>query len=102
MAAVAEAATPPAEAPAGRPRVVVRKDKTNPRRLAYLLLLLFAAPPGWPLLVLGAALVLAGVWFHGWAAGLLARAGYVESGRRSSRSGAPTATTGTPTTRPTS
>lgn len=60
------------------PRLHVRKDKTNPRRLAYLALLLFAQPPGPALAVAGAALVLAAVAFHGWAAGHLARAGYVE------------------------
>jgi len=59
-------------------RVRVRKDKTNPRRIAYLCLLLFAVPPSWPLLAAGAALVLFGIFFHGWAAGYLARAGYEE------------------------
>jgi hypothetical protein len=59
-------------------RVHVRKDKTNPRRLAVLALLLFAAEPAWPLVALGVALVLAAVLLHGWAAGYLARAGYVE------------------------
>lgn len=58
------------------PRVHLRKDKTNPRRIAYLLLLLFAQPPGWPLMAVGSVLVLAGIAFHGWAAGYLARAGY--------------------------
>lgn len=58
------------------PRVYLRKDKTNPRRIAYLLLLLFATPPGWPLMSVGSVLVLAGIAFHGWAAGYLARAGY--------------------------
>jgi hypothetical protein len=59
-------------------RVRVRKDKTNPRRIAYLILLLFASPPGWPLFIVGATLVIAAVLFHGWAAGYLARAGYRE------------------------
>ncbi|MFP4609647.1 MAG: methyltransferase family protein [Thiohalophilus sp.] len=59
-------------------RIVVRKDKTNPRRLAYLTLVLFATPPTWPLLALGAVMVLAGVFLHGWAAGYLARAGYAD------------------------
>lgn len=63
--------------PAGK-RVEVRKDKTNPRRIAYLILLLFAAPPGWPLFIFGSVLVIAAVLFHGWAAGYLARAGYQE------------------------
>lgn len=58
------------------PRVYLRKDKTNPRRIAYLLLLLFAVPPAWPLMAIGSVLVLAGIAFHGWAAGYLARAGY--------------------------
>lgn len=59
-------------------RVRVRKDKTNPRRIAYLILLLFAIPPGWLLFSLGSTLVIAAVLFHGWAAGYLARAGYTE------------------------
>lgn len=58
------------------PRVKLRKDKTNPRRIAYVLLLLFATPPSWPVMAVGTGLVLAGVAFHGWAAGYLARAGY--------------------------
>lgn len=58
------------------PRVKLRKDKTNPRRIAYVFLLLFATPPSWPVMAIGTALVLAGVAFHGWAAGYLARAGY--------------------------
>lgn len=57
-------------------RIRVRKDKTNPRRIAYVCLLLFAVPPSWPLLVLGALLALSGIVLHGWAAGYLARAGY--------------------------
>jgi hypothetical protein len=59
-------------------RVRIRKDKTNPRRIAYLILLLFASPPGWPLFAIGATLVIVAVLFHGWAAGYLTRAGYVE------------------------
>jgi protein-S-isoprenylcysteine O-methyltransferase Ste14 len=59
-------------------RVGIGKDKTNPRRIAYLILLLFAVPPGWPLFAMGAALVIAAVLLHGWAAGYLARAGYVD------------------------
>ena len=59
-------------------RIRVRKDKTNPRRIAYLCLVLFAVPPSWPLLVVGAVLALGGIVFHGWAAGYLARAGYEE------------------------
>ncbi len=59
-------------------RLHIRKDKTNPRRLAYLTLLLFASPPGWPIFTLGILLVLSGVILHGWAAGYLARAGYAE------------------------
>jgi Phospholipid methyltransferase len=59
-------------------RFHVRKDKTNPRRVAYLTLLLFATPPGWPLLAIGVVLVTAAVLLHGWAAGYLARAGYTE------------------------
>lgn len=59
-------------------RVLIRKDKTNPRRIAYLTLLLFATPPGWSLFVVGGMLVIAAVLFHGWAAGYLARAGYKE------------------------
>jgi len=61
-----------------RKRVQVRKDKTNPRRFAYLILLLFAIPPGWPLFLVGSLLVIAAVALHGWAAGYLARAGYPE------------------------
>jgi hypothetical protein len=59
-------------------RLHIRKDKTNPRRLAYLTLLLFATPPGWPLFTIGIVLVLSGVILHGWAAGYLARAGYAD------------------------
>lgn len=59
-------------------RVRMRKDKTNPRRIAYLILLLFAIPPSWPLFIAGATLVIAAVLFHGWAAGYLARAGYTD------------------------
>jgi len=59
-------------------RVQVRKDKTNPRRLAILSLLLFYFSPGWPMLCAGIVLVVAAVVLHGWAAGYLARAGYVE------------------------
>jgi protein-S-isoprenylcysteine O-methyltransferase Ste14 len=59
-------------------RVRMRKDKTDPRRIAYLILLLFAAPPGWPLFIIGSTLVIAAVLLHGWAAGYLARAGYKE------------------------
>ncbi len=59
-------------------RVLIRKDKTNPRRIAYLTLLLFATPPGWPLFAAGGMLVIVAVLFHGWAAGYLARAGYSE------------------------
>jgi len=59
-------------------RVHVRKDKSNARRLAFLTILLFAAPPGWPLFAVGILLVLSGVMLHGWAAGYLARAGYAE------------------------
>ena len=59
-------------------RVHVRKDKTHTRRLAYLTVLLFASPPGWPWFAAGIALVAAGVALHGWAAGYLARAGYAE------------------------
>lgn len=58
------------------PRVELRKDKTNPRRIAYVLLLLFATPPAITVMVVGTLLVLAGIAFHGWAAGYLARAGY--------------------------
>ena len=56
----------------------IRKDKTNPRRLGYLILFLCATPPAWPLMLFGAVLVAAGVFLHGWAAGYLARAGYEE------------------------
>jgi hypothetical protein len=59
-------------------RVHIRKDKTNPRRLAYLTILLFASPPGWPWFSAGIVLVAAGILLHGWAAGYLARAGYAE------------------------
>jgi hypothetical protein len=59
-------------------RVHVRKDKTNPRRLAYLSILLFATPPYWAWFAAGIVLVVAGVLLHGWAAGYLARAGYAE------------------------
>jgi hypothetical protein len=57
-------------------RFHVRKDKTNPRRLAYLALLMFAAPPDWPLFAIGVLLVVAAILLHGWTAGYLARAGY--------------------------
>lgn len=69
---LAGAPAPPAK------RVMIRKDKTNPRRIAYLILLLFATPPAWFLFTVGAVLVIAAVLFHGWAAGYLARAGYQE------------------------
>lgn len=59
-------------------RLRIRKDKTNPRRIAFLALLMFATPPGWPFLTIGAALVVTAVLVHGWAAGYLARAGYAE------------------------
>jgi hypothetical protein len=59
-------------------RLHVRKDKTNPRRLAILSLLLFSSSPAWPMLLAGIMLVAAGVALHGWAAGYLARAGYAE------------------------
>jgi protein-S-isoprenylcysteine O-methyltransferase Ste14 len=59
-------------------RIHVRKDKTNTRRLAYLTILLFAFPPGWPWFATGIVLVALGVMLHGWAAGYLARAGYAE------------------------
>jgi protein-S-isoprenylcysteine O-methyltransferase Ste14 len=59
-------------------RVHVRKDKTNVRRVAYLTILLFASPSGWPLFTAGIILVGAGIMLHGWAAGYLARAGYAE------------------------
>jgi protein-S-isoprenylcysteine O-methyltransferase Ste14 len=59
-------------------RIHVRKDKTNTRRLAYLTILLFASPPGWPWFAAGFVLVALGVMLHGWAAGYLARAGYAE------------------------
>jgi len=59
-------------------RLHVRKDKTNPRRLAILSLLLFSSKPGWPMLLAGIVLVVAAVALHGWAAGYLARAGYAE------------------------
>jgi hypothetical protein len=70
--------TSAAEGEACTKRVEVRKDKTNPRRFAYLILLLFASPPGWGLFIVGAMLVIGAVLFHGWAAGYLARAGYKE------------------------
>jgi len=59
-------------------RVHVRKDKTNPRRLAILTLLLFYSTPSWPLLLAGIVFAVAAVTLHGWAAGYLARAGYAE------------------------
>jgi hypothetical protein len=59
-------------------RLHIRKDKTNPRRLAYLALLLFASPPHWPWLAAGIALVATGIALHGWAAGYMDRAGYAE------------------------
>lgn len=59
-------------------RLHIRKDKTDPRRLAYLTLLLFASPPEWPWFAAGIVLVAAAVTLHGWAAGYLARAGYAE------------------------
>ncbi|MGH7848135.1 MAG: methyltransferase family protein [Candidatus Binatia bacterium] len=59
-------------------RFHIRKDKTNPRRIAYLTLLMFATPPEWPLLAIGSSLVLTAILVHGWAAGYLARAGYAE------------------------
>ena len=59
-------------------RFHIRKDKTNPRRLAYLTLLLFADPPDWPLMAIGVPLITASILFHAWAAGYLARAGYAE------------------------
>jgi hypothetical protein len=59
-------------------RLHIRKDKTNPRRVAYLTILLFASPPDWPLFTLGFVLVAAAIMLHGWAAGYLARAGYAE------------------------
>jgi len=59
-------------------RIHVRKDKTNPRRVAILSLLLFYSSPGWPLLFAGIVLVVAAVALHGWAAGYLSRAGYAE------------------------
>ncbi len=63
--------------------VHVRKDKTNPRRLAYLVLLLTAGTQysggvDPMLLTFGAFLAFVGIALHGWAAGYLARAGYVE------------------------
>lgn len=73
----AKAAAPRAETVPLK-RVHIRKDKTNPRRFAYLILLLFAQPPAWPLFTFGAILVVAAILFHGWAAGYLARAGYKE------------------------
>lgn len=59
-------------------RFHVRKRKTNPRRVAYVVLLLFASPPSLPLAITGAVLVVAALLFHGWAAGYLARAGNEE------------------------
>jgi hypothetical protein len=59
-------------------RLHIRKDKTNPRRLAYLALLLFASPPEWPWLAAGIILVATAISLHGWAAGYMARAGYAE------------------------
>jgi protein-S-isoprenylcysteine O-methyltransferase Ste14 len=59
-------------------RIHVRKDKTNTRRLAYLTILLFASPAGWPWFAAGIVVVALGVMLHGWAAGYLARAGYAE------------------------
>jgi hypothetical protein len=59
-------------------RVHIRKDKTNPRRIAYLTLLIFAMPPEWPMGVIGGVLVIAAILLHGWSAGYLARAGYAE------------------------
>jgi len=59
-------------------RLHIRKDKTNPRRFAYVALLMFATPPAWVLLAIGVVSVAAAVFVHGWAAGYLARAGYVE------------------------
>jgi hypothetical protein len=59
-------------------RIHVRKDKTHPRRLGFLTLLLFASPPEWPWLATGALLIAAGISLHGWTAGYLARAGYAE------------------------
>jgi hypothetical protein len=59
-------------------RLHIRKDKTNPRRLAYLTLLLFASPPHWSWLAAGIASVATGIALHGWAAGYIARAGYAE------------------------
>jgi hypothetical protein len=59
-------------------RLHIRKDKTNPRRIAYLALLLFASSPEWPWLVAGIVLVAMGIGLHGWAAGYMDRAGYAE------------------------
>jgi hypothetical protein len=59
-------------------RIVVKKDKTNPRRIAYILLFLFASPDSWPLFIAGLVLVSIAIALHAWAAGYLARAGYVE------------------------
>jgi hypothetical protein len=59
-------------------RFHIRKDKTNPRRIAYLTLLMFATPTDWPIRVIGGALVIAAILVHGWSAGYLARAGYAE------------------------
>jgi hypothetical protein len=59
-------------------RVHIRKGKTNPRRIAYLILLMFAVPPGGWILMVGVVLVSLAVLLHGWAAGYLARAGYAE------------------------
>lgn len=59
-------------------RYHVKKDKTDPRRMAYLFLILFAVNPGLPLFLVGTFFVFFGIFFHGWAAGYLARAGYEE------------------------
>lgn len=71
-------ASPEAQSDPKPKRFHFRKGKTNPRRLAYLTLFLFAAPSDWRLLAIGIVLVSAAVFLHGWAAGYLARAGYVE------------------------
>jgi hypothetical protein len=59
-------------------RLHVRKDKTNPRRIAYLALLLFASPSHWLWMAMGLLLGATGIALHGWAAGYMARAGYAE------------------------
>jgi protein-S-isoprenylcysteine O-methyltransferase Ste14 len=59
-------------------RLHVRKDKTNPRRVAYLALLLFASPSHWFWVVAGLLAGATGIALHGWAAGYMARAGYAE------------------------